>query len=255
MAPSIYLVNIGANSKDGSRARSPLFDDGSFIYVSFVREPPEGPLSYSADALPFVRGVGPCCTHADPDWANFSYGDKCSNPRASALMGVEKGDILLFWGLLWRNRGSDWSGFTGDYSWHLFGALSVEEIVEPQQSLQQVSVQNRKRASCNAHFARAADGILPPKERIFLGTPERSRRFTQAVDLGVNNRSGLVYRAFTSANGCLLTFNRDKPTGVISYLRSCRRMWDLGNAVDRARATIVRDAILRHNNFDLLEDV
>jgi hypothetical protein len=45
-------------------------------------------------------------THDDPDWTNLTYGDDCANGRAGSLKQVTEGDILLFWGMLWGNRGS-----------------------------------------------------------------------------------------------------------------------------------------------------
>ena|SRR5215469_8670212 len=110
---SVYLVNIGANPGDSAKARSPIFEDGSFIYVSFPTKMPMPGPGYTPDALPFTRNVDRRCTHADPNWCDLTYGDKCSNPRALSLRRVAVGDILLFWGLLWRNLGKDWTGFTG----------------------------------------------------------------------------------------------------------------------------------------------
>jgi hypothetical protein len=246
---SVYLVNVGANTKDIRRARSPVFGDGSFIYASFTTPESQGPPGYAARCLPFLRGVARLNTHADPDWPNLTYGDKCSHFRAAALNSVRKGDILLFWGLLWQNCGTDWSGFTEERGWYLFGTLRVEEIAEPGQSLRQVSQQNRGRAAQNAHFVRGA-GVLPPGERVFLGVPDRSSCFSRAVDLEVHMAEGLLYRAFTSANGCLLSI--DGRPRWRSSLRACRRIWDLDDRGDRARALLVRDAVRDRTGFDFL---
>ena len=179
---SVYLVNIGANMSHRGRARSPIFDDGSWVFVSFPTSNPQPSPGYSCHALPFLRGVDPSYTHADPCWDDLTYGDDCANPRARALMGVKKGDILLFWGLLWRNVGRVWDGFTGECGWYLFGALRVEEIAVPEQLVQQVSEHNRLRAGRNAHFVKGG-GVLPQNNRVFLGDPRYSSRFTRAVDL------------------------------------------------------------------------
>jgi hypothetical protein len=249
---AVFLINVGANTSDSGKARSPVFRGGSFVYVPFTTKTSQGPPGYSAEALPFVRNVGQLNTHADPDWTNLTYGDKCSNFRAAALMTVADGDILLFWGLLWKNRGTNWSGFTGQRGWYLMGALRVEEIAEPGQSLQHVSGQNRNRASQNAHFRRST-GRLPQDERVFLGAAPYSAKFAQAVDLQVHDHAGLMYQAFTSAAGNLL--QRDTPPHWGSSLRSCRRMWDLAIPTERTRATLVRDAIRDRTGFDLLAHV
>jgi hypothetical protein len=249
---SVYLVNIGANTRHRARARSPIFQDGSWVYVSFPTPNPHPPPVYSVDALPFLQGVSAEYTQADPCWEDLTYGDDCSNPRAAALKKVTKGDILLFWGLLWMNSGRDWSGFSGERGWYLFGAFRVEEIAVPGQSVDQVSEHNRLRAGRNAHFVKGT-GLLLPNERVLLGASQYSNRFSRAVDLEVTIPSCLIYRAFTSSKGALLT-----PEGNpswISSLRSCRRMWDLRNPVARARADILREAIFTRNGFDFLEDV
>ncbi len=111
----VYLINVGANSSDSSRARSPIFEDDRFIYVafSFKRRGVDGHLEYPKPTRPFIRNMQGRGTHRDPDWSNLTYGDQCSNRRAAALRRVEVGDILLFWGLLWRNDGKTWQSFDG----------------------------------------------------------------------------------------------------------------------------------------------
>lgn len=247
---SVYLVNIGANMSHKGRARSPIFADGSWVFVSYPTSTPHLSQEYPSHALPFLRGDSPPYTHADPCWDALTYGDDCANPRALALKRVTKGDILLFWGLLWRNVGRVWDGFTGERGWYLFGALRVEEIAVSEQSVQQVSEHNRMRASRNAHFVNGG-GHLPQSNRVFLGDPQFSSRFLRAVDLEVTLPSGLIYTAFTSAKGALLS-----PGGSPSWkssLRSCRKLWDLNDHAARSRAQIVSDAILKQSNFDLLE--
>lgn len=249
---SVYLINVGANTSHGARARGPLFENGSFIWVPFPTSKPKGPPGYSEKALPFLHNVEPLCTHADPDWINLTYGDDCSNRRAMSLRNVSKGDVLLFWGLLWQNNGKDWNGFTGEKGWYLLGALRVEEIGEEGESVRQLA--NRDRASKNAHFARGG-GILRTgkRERVFVGETRYSKLFPRAVDLEVKSRDGLLYRAFTSADGKLL-----KIYGTPSWrssLRSCRKMWDLNDHVQRKRAEIVRDVILKRTDYDLLRNL
>jgi len=247
----VYIINVGANTSHTGKARSPIFGDGSWVYVSFPTRHPYRP-GYSLDARPFIRGVSAENTHADPSWEDLSYGDNCSNPRALALKKVRNGDILLFWGLLWRNGGKEWSAFTGERGWYLLGALRVEEIAVPGQAVQQVTEPNRSRAGRNAHFVHGA-GILPKHDWVWLGTPRYSRKFSRAVDLAVASPSGLMYTAFTSSKGVLLT--RDAKPSWRSSLRTCRKVCDLNDPADRARAEIVRKEILTQSNFDLLEDL
>jgi hypothetical protein len=249
---SVYLINVGANTKDSAKARSPIFEDGSFIYVSFSTKSSQGPPGYPPKCLPFLRGVDLFNTHPDPDWVNLTYGDNCSNFRAAALKRVEKGDVLLFWGLLWQNSGTDWSGFTEKRGWYLIGTLRVEEIAEPGQALQQVSQANRNRAGKNAHFVRNS-GVLPSTDRVFIGSPLYSNCFARAVDLEVISSEGLMYRAFPSAKGYLLALN-GKPHWR-SSLRPCRKIWDLSDSIARARAMIVRDAVRYQNGIDFLADI
>ncbi|SRR6266480_1592494 len=96
----IFLVNVGANTSDRSRARSPVFKGGRFIYVpfSFKRRGNDGFKDYPARTRPFIRTMHGRSTHCDPDWDNYTYGDNCLNRRARALATARAGDILLFGG-------------------------------------------------------------------------------------------------------------------------------------------------------------
>jgi ABC-type branched-subunit amino acid transport system substrate-binding protein len=38
----IFLVNVGANTSHASKARSPIFEDGTFVYVSFPLDEDNG---------------------------------------------------------------------------------------------------------------------------------------------------------------------------------------------------------------------
>lgn len=248
---AIYLVKVGSNMSHRYRARSPVFDDRPWVFVSFPSSISESSQQYSCHALPFVRvrDDNPIYTHADPCWDELSYGDSCSNPRARSLKGVTKGDILLFWGLLWRNNGGGWQGFTGEHGWYLFGGFRVEEIAVPGQVLHQVSERNRPRAEKNGHYINGS-GILQQDNYVFLGDPSFSSRFVQAVDLEVEKSSGLIYRVFSSAKGALLAW-KGNPSWK-SSLRSCRKILDLNDQVARSRAEIVSDVIHEQTGFDLL---
>jgi hypothetical protein len=244
----VYVINVGANAKDSSIARSPIFADGTFEYVSFPTNSPEE-TEYSGIARAFVRDPNTYRTHADPDWVSLTYGDYCANPRARALTRVARNDVLLFWGMLWRNIGVDWASFTGERGWYLLGALRVEEILRFGRLPAGLPEESVRRALLNAHFG--GGNCLDSDHHVFIGHKGWSRRFERAVDLGVESTDGLVYRAFASANGDALTFN-GKPSWN-SSLRSCRAMWNLDVEVDRGRAQLVRDAIRAKNHFDLLD--
>lgn len=125
---SIYLVNVGANTTHQGKARSPIFADGRWHFVSFPTAPGEPSQPYPETVRPYLRGKEINTTHADPCWEDHTYGDECANPRATALKTVRPGDMLLFWGLLWAHRGGDWHGFTGERGWYLLGVLRVQEI-------------------------------------------------------------------------------------------------------------------------------
>jgi hypothetical protein len=245
---TVYAINVGANTSHRAIARSPIFPDGSFVYVSFPTKDVDWTQVYAGDARRFVRNPDGRRTHADPDWERLTYGDVCANPRAGALKRVVADDILLFWGLLWANGGSDWSGFTGARDWYLLGALRVAEILCGGESLRKLSESSRARAAFNAHLQ--DDEPLRKDHRIFVGDLETSRRFSRAIGLGVSIPDGLIYQTFMASSGQHLSFN-GKPAWK-SSLRSCRPIWNLERPADRALAQVVRDAIAARDDFDLL---
>lgn len=245
----IYLINVGANLAHRSKARSPLFLDGTFVYVPFpLAEGMTGTLPYPSAAWPFTNNLRWYQTHSDPDWANLTYGDYTKNPRASCLAGVAPSDVLLFWSLLWENHGDSWFTFTNKQSWHLIGALRVEEILRPGDSSTAASRRNRERASRNAHFE---DKRLTPGNHVFIGDRNHSQLFQFAVPLVKSlNRRSLLYRIFRTTNGARLPLAGKHWS---SYLRSCRVICDLSNPDGLRRATLLTEAIKSRNDFDLLE--
>jgi len=245
--PRVYLLNVGANTQHQQSARSPIFPNGSFVYVPFPtgkRNPPPG---YSDEALRFTHDVDPLATHADPDWTNLTYGDYCHNARARALLSVERGDLLLFWGLLWDNDGTGWSGFNNQRGWYLLGALSIAEIVTDAMTLSDVPAIHRERAGANAHFE--GRDRLETDHRVFVGKLGFSARFDRAVDLQVPHADGLIYRAIRSASGQSLILN-GRPRWN-SSLRSCRCVFDLSNVEDADRFEFVRSAVKDRAGIDL----
>lgn len=143
----IFLVNVGANLKDQSLARSPIFNDDRFIFVSFPDPDTKYRKPYPPKARPFTRNVGIYNTHADPDWDNLTYGDCPANGRAAALKQAKLRDILLFWALLWRNVGTSWKDFRKEKGWYLIGALRIAEILSEGQRAKDAKSFNVKRAA------------------------------------------------------------------------------------------------------------
>lgn len=242
----IYLVNVGANTSDWSHARSPVFADGSFTFVSFSSSSQRA-VTYPAAMLPFTNSRKPLKTHPDPDWSNLTYGDMLGNGRGAALGRTDLDDVLLFWSLLCANSGTDWDGFSGVRGWYLIGAMRIAYIMEAGQRLHDVPHHYRGRARGNAHIEA---NRLGDRQRIFIADKTRSARFDRAVDLGATEIDGLMYQTFRSKGGVPLTLGGSPRWS--SSLRACRCMFDLLSTEDRKRAELVRAAILRQNKFDLL---
>ena len=131
----LFLINVGANKSHASIARSPIFPGHQFVYISFPSIRTTGAVCpYPPETRPYLRPSKPSQTHLDPDWKRLTYGDYLHYGRAAALRRAVPGDILLFWGLLWRNNGRNWGDFTGEYGWYFIGALRIEEILDEGQT-------------------------------------------------------------------------------------------------------------------------
>jgi hypothetical protein len=253
----VYLVNVGANTAHRSNARCPIFEDGRFIFVPFSHPGEWGRRPCLRQAQPFLRNIDPHEVHDDPDWPNLTYGDNCANRRARALRRVQPNDILLFWSLLWRNTGSDWSGFSGQRAWYLIGALRIREILdEGQRALEAANDDHRARAVRCVHFDPGEP--LASDNRVFIGCRRYSMLFPKAVDLEVAQASrgpcsGLIYRTIRSASGHYL--NRYGQRSWYTVTRACRAIWDLDDPVERARAEIAASAIQDYTGYDLLDDI
>lgn len=243
----IFLLNIGANLQHQRNARSPIFDDGSFVYVPFSLPGEVGTYPYPSDAWNFTNGLEWYETHADPDWEHLTYGDNFYGGRGANLRFAEPGDILLFWSLLWHNVGDSWIDFTGKYEWYLIGAIRIGEILSNGDRSQDASTpKNRERAYLNAHFGKER---LLGKEVVFIADERHSCQFDYAVPL-VNKltKSSLMYRTFRAADGSPLPLNGKHWSG---YARTCRVICDLGTKDGSRRAKILRDSIRDLNDFDL----
>jgi hypothetical protein len=244
----VFFVNIGANKLDRSRARSPLFKNGKFVYVPFSQKRKVGGnySRYPRRVKAFVHNIKGYVTHNDPDWRNFTYGDNCSHGRASALREAKEGDVLLFWGLLWCNCGKKWDSFTDNCGWYLLGAIRIDEILRPNQTPKDARRSNTHRAKKNAHFR---EGILAPGNFVFIGHRRYSKLFSKAVDLQVERSRGLLFRTIRSADGEKLK------SPWYSSVRACRAVWNLDDSKQLSRAKIMRKKILKQTGYDLLRDM
>ena len=253
----IFLINIGANTGHASVARGPIFEDATWAYLPFPHRNIKEGKSYPENARNFIRNIGLNETHSDPDWKNLTYGDLVQNRRAAALNGAHEGDVLLFWGLLWRNLTHDWSGWTGERAWYLFGAITIEEILDAGQKPSDVKIlNNRVRAAENVH---ACKGKVGDGQKVFIGCKKRSQRFEKAVDLGIYKNSGLLFQAIRTAAGENISWT-SKPKWN-SVTRPVREIFDSSvpnsgkQADSRRRVELLRKAILAENGFDLMEGI
>lgn len=239
----VYMVNVGANMGDAGMARSPVFPDRSFVFVTFPD--PESCAEYPAACRPYVREV--TTTHADPDWDNLTYGDICNNGRARALLSVVPGDILLFWGLLWRTTDANQSVWSvSDRGWYLLGSLQVRIVLEAGTLLSTLPPEEATRAASNAHVV---GGRVDPDAmtRIFLADRAASGRFQKAVDLEIGLDGGLMHRVFRTAGGELVRW-KESPKWS-SVFRSCRAVLDTTNPSDRVRLDDLKASMAKCNTL------
>jgi Nucleotide modification associated domain 3 len=252
-AAKIFLINVGANTAHSSKARSPLFPNGEFMFIPF----PDPYCSdfYTRNAWPFVCDPESLTTHADPDWRNLTYGDNCHNRRAKALLGVERGHILLFWGLFWKvaRNGRIFDVQLTKRRWCLIGGLTVAYVVKAERGRDVVlsdfikDNEALRRATKNVHVL---NGKLPriTSERhdvLFVGDPARSARFDRAVDLEIYHDSGLLQETILSKN--LRQLRWDRSPRWNSSLRPCRSVLDLSRQADCRRAKLLGSAIRASN--------
>jgi hypothetical protein len=160
-------------------------------------------------------------------------------------------DIFLFWGALYHNSGADWESFTGEKGWYLFGCLRIQHTLSASSDISMLEPNHRERALKNIHFR--GKKHLPSNDYVFVGNPLSSRAFTRAVDLQVNHDTGLIYKAFTAADGGRLIRN-GRPRWY-SSLRSCRIVIDLAKVDHRNRAEMLRQAVRKENDFDILTSI
>jgi Nucleotide modification associated domain 3 len=251
--PKIYLINIGANLAHATKARCPVFVDraDTFEFVAFPDE--NCSQSYPKPLWRFVRPEWRRCCHLDPDWKHLTYGDNCFNRRARALLSVTKGDILLFWSLLWKVRNGQEVWTSTERGWFLIGALRVGRVLFSGHTIRDLPVTQRSRVKHNAHIT-GTRVETRPLIRVFIGDPEFSCRFHRAVDLGIYEVDSLLRNTIRCADGRAIQWRRSPRWN--SVMRGCRAVLDLDAPEDLRRAKLLRKAIMRANpHFDLLENV
>ena len=246
--PSIFLANVGANSSH--RFLSPLFDDGTFEFITIPEEPfAAGPHSvryrdlrshyYPNESL--ARWVPDrlldAATHFDPEFGTNTYGDNVERaPRAFGLKEARPGDLMFFLVRLAR-----WSAgrFTGETGFFLIGFIEVESVFRAPSDPKGAASPDRYVA--NAHVRRAKnndcfwDGFW-----VFAGT-NRSTRFPRAVpvdrafaDLVLRTASGQPY-AWSS--------HRSDLQVIGSYTRACRRIIDARDGTSAGRAAALKRGV------------
>jgi hypothetical protein len=260
MAEIIYFINVGANTSHCSKARGPLFPNGQFKFIPFPD--PDGAVPYEREAWPFVRDPKSLRTHPDPDWRNLTYGDNCHNRRAKALLSVQPGDILLFWGLLWKfeRNGDIFDVEFGARRWCLFGALTVAHVVKAERG-REVAVSEflkhtaaLRRAIKNAHVWNGKPHRVTSERHdvLFIGDPARSARFNRAIDLQIFRNGGLLQKTILSKDHRPLCWASSPRWN--SSLRACRAVLDLSQEADCRRAKLLRSAIRSANpQLDILD--
>jgi hypothetical protein len=253
MMAKIYLINVGANRSHADSARSPIFLDGTWIFVPFPRgKPTRTGQEFPEATFPYMRVRDGIKCHLDPDWDRLTYGDRCGNPRAKSLLKVREGDILLFWALLWKTDHGDIVFDSGDRGWYLIGALRAAHILKSGERIDTLPRDTRQRVAFNAHVV---DGKVKEREgeRVFVGSSDlrHSRKFATAVDWEVYHDGGLMQRVLRTADGERIRWKESPRWNSVT--RSCRAILDLEDKHDRVRASYLADRIAKTNKgFDLI---
>jgi hypothetical protein len=198
-----FLVNVGANA--AHRARSQLFEDGTFELLPIPESHPWAPPMVRMPEVWGGRGV-----HLDPDLgaAVPTYGDNCRRAgRAFALRRAEPGDRLVFLARLHAEADeTDAAGF------FLVGQLDVVEFV---------SDVTRDPGpgwwDGNAHVRRARAGAPWDSFWVFRGGPT-SRLFQRAVPFRRVEGDGVF------GGNWLWRQTRTELQTIGSYTRAVRRL-------------------------------
>lgn len=250
----IFLANVGVNASH--RFASPLFDDGTFEFITILETPPdiEGDhiVRYrdirsfhdrGRDLMEYIPGrLWYAPTHHDPEFDTFTYGDNCGwSPRSAALKSIVPDDVLLFIARLerWRDDSP-----TGEFGFYLIGYLEIAEVFpDVAERPHEVAL---TRINRNAHVRRGLthekywDGFW-----VFAGS-ENSRRFEKAVPVTRN----LCDQVFTAADGEPWRWDggRTDLQVIGSYTRSCRCVIDPATVGHEERAQRLWEWVDAHSS-------
>ena len=257
--PSIFLANVGANSSH--RFLSPLFDDGTFEFITIPEEPfAAGPHSVRYGDLrshydpneSLDRWVPDrlldAATHFDPEFGTYTYGDNVERaPRAFGLKEARPGDLMFFLVRLAR-----WSAgrFTGDTGFFLIGFIEVESVYRAPSD--PAGAASPARYAANAHVRRAMNNDrFWDAFWVFAGT-NRSTRFPRAVPVD----RAFADRILRTASGRPYAWssNRSELQVIGSYTRACRRIIDPRETTYVDRTAALRRAVEGVNSrvYDIL---
>ena len=223
----VFIVNVGVNASHGS-LRSPRFPDGTFEFVTI----PDDDIQDCDQAIqykdfPTTTEISPeefidakhlmRRSHYDPEFDTPSYGDvPRTNAKASNLLKVDRGDILLFYARLaeWRN-GRFYPNQSGMY---FVGYIEVSETYGD--ITEKPKMDTFKRISKNAHIIRAECLHNYSGFHVFRGT-RRSRRFRCALPF---NRSVIRRLRIKDVRGKAIKWNRypSEISAIGAYFRSVR---------------------------------
>ena len=171
-----FLANVGVNA--GHAARSPLFDDGSFVLLPIPESDRWRKPMLRLGDVALLRPHAPTAwhrraVHLDPDLISAvpTYGDNCRRAgRAFSLRSAAPGDVIVFLARLHPSH--DAARF------YLVGALEVEDILRDV-----LRDPGPGWWDSNAHIRRARARRVWDSFWVFRGTGA-SRPFAQAKPFG-----------------------------------------------------------------------
>lgn len=188
----ICIINVGANSAHRN-LRSALYPDGYFEFVPIPDPCLNGTklgIKYSQlhpfNDIPFSELISrqfyDQCTHNDPEFDTFTYGDyPTCHARAANLKKLTKGDYIFFFARLvpWNN-----GRFHGSPQFALIGYIEIESIHK--NITAKPSEDEFKEIERNAHVIRGeTNSFFYDGFWVFKGS-EKSMRFNRAVTFDRN---------------------------------------------------------------------
>ncbi len=206
-----FLANVGANSSHA--ARSPIFDDGSFLLLPIPERdewsPPMLRLGDLADlAAHAPAGWRDRAIHLDPDLSATTptYGDNCRRAgRAFSLRRAAPGDLIVFLARLHPANARA--------EFHLVGCLSIEDAL-----VDVTSDPGWGWWDCNAHVRRARATGRWDSFWVFKGAARTTRAFTTA------HRFGRLEAETVFGAGWHWRASRTELQTIGSYTRAVRRI-------------------------------